>query len=75
MLDSGPSKVPEPLATIEINILNQLLDGYSIPEIAANTGYSDLLVASALTSIQSKTGSKNLVQATVKLIQSGILEI
>ncbi len=74
MLDSGPSKLPEPLAPIEINILNQLLDGYSISEIAANAGYSDLLVASALTSIQSKTGSKNLVQATVKLIQSGTLE-
>lgn len=64
-----------PLSTIELSVLNQLLAGYSIAEISANAGYSDILVASALRSIQTKTESKNLVQATIKLVQSGVLKI
>lgn len=64
-----------PLSAIELNVLNQLLEGYSIIDITANAGYSDILVASSLRSIQSKTGSNNLVQATIKLIQSNVLKI
>lgn len=72
---NGQTESHEPLSAIELSVLNQMLEGYSINEIAANAGYSDILVASALRSIQTKTGSKNVVQATIRLIQSGVLKI
>lgn len=60
----GQTETLAPLSAIELSVLNQLL-----------AGYSDILVASALRSIQTKIDSKNLVQATIKLVQSGALKI
>lgn len=71
----GQTETLAPLSAIELSVLNQLLAGYSIAEISAIAGYSDILVASALRSIQTKIDSKNLVQATIKLVQSGALKI
>ena len=73
--DNAHSATLVPLSAIELNVLNQLLEGYSINEITGNAGYSDVLVASALRGIQSKTGSNNLVQATIKLIQTDVVKI
>lgn len=75
ILINEQSESLEPLSAIELNVLNQMLNGYTVSEIAANVGYSDLLVASALRSIEKKTDSNNLVRATIKLVQSGLLKI
>ncbi len=71
----GQSESFAPLSAIELSVLNQLLEGYSIAEISANAGFSDILVASTLRCIQTKTQSNNMVQATIRLVQSGTLKI
>ena len=74
IFSNGQTEAQKPLSDIELHVLNQMLEGYSLAEIVGNTGYSGILVSSVLKSIEKKTGSKNLVQATAQLVKSGVLK-
>lgn len=75
IIANGQSEKLEPLSAVERKVLNQLLNGHSISEVAATTGYSDILVASALRNIETKANTNNLVRATINLIVAGVLKI
>lgn len=63
------------LSDLELSVLNLLIEGNSIAEIAQLTGYSEYFVASILENTRRKMGAKSLVHAVVDLLKNGTYKL
>lgn len=74
--DSNKSKNSgRSLSDLELSVLNLLVEGNSITEIAQLTGYSEYFVASILDNTREKMEAKNLVHAVIDLLKNGTLKL